>query len=155
MTFVAQSGGPVPIQQFTNNNTNFSNATQRPNLVPGINSCTPGTIQDRLGTANGKQPYLNAAAFVEAPAGTSGNAPRTLGGCSAPGMRNADISVFKDFQAERVHFRFQAEALNAFNTPLFALTGNGLRLNSGSFGQVSTNTINFPRFISLGGRISF
>lgn len=155
MTFVAQSGGPVPIQQFTNNNTNFSNATQRPNLVPGINPCTPGTVQDRLGTANGKQPYLNAAAFVEAPAGTSGNAPRTLGGCSAPGMRNADISVFKDFQAERVHFRFQVEALNAFNTPLFAITGNGLRLNSNSFGQVSTNTINFPRFISLGGRISF
>lgn len=155
MTFVAQSGGPVPIQQQNNNNSSFSNAVQRPNLIPGMNPCTQGSVQSRLGTANGRQPYLNESAFVEAPAGTFGNTPRTLGGCSAPGMRNADISVFKEFQAERIHFRFQAEALNAFNTPLFALTGNGLKVGSNSFGQVSTNTINFPRFISLGGRISF
>ncbi len=154
MNFVAQSGGPLAIQQNTNNNSGYGDSVQRPNLVAGVNPCTSGTVQNRLGVG-GRTAYLNAAAFNIAPAGTYGNVPRTLGGCSSPGMRNADISVFKDFQAERVHFRFQAEALNAFNTPLFALTTNGLRPDSGSFGQVSTNTINFPRFISLGGRISF
>ncbi len=155
MNFVAQSGGPVAIQQTANNNSTYGDAVQRPNLVPGVNPCTSGTVQERLGGNSGKQPYFNAAAFTIAPVGTYGNAPRTLGGCSAPGMRNADISLFKEFQAERIHFRFQAEFLNAFNTPLFALTANGLRPDSGSFGAVSTNTINFPRFISLGGRISF
>ena len=154
MNFVAQSGGPVAIQQTTNNNSNYGDSVQRPNLVAGINPCTTGSVQQRLGVG-GRTPYFNAAAFTLAPVGTYGNTPRTLGGCSGPGMRNADISLFKDFQAERVHFRFQAEFLNAFNTPLFALTTNGLKPDSGSFGAVSTNTINFPRFISLGGRISF
>ncbi len=155
MTFIGQSGGPVPIQQFTNNNSSIlSAAVQRPNIIQGINPCTTGTVQQRLGVG-GRTPYLNAAAFQDVPAGQFGNAPRTLGGCSAPAYRNADVSVFKDFQTERVHFRFQAEANNAFNTPQFALTSNGLKTNSGSFGTVSTNAINFPRFISLGGRISF
>ena len=154
LNFVAQSGGPVPIQQTTNNNSGYGDAAQRPNLIAGINPCTQGTVQQRLGVG-GRTPYFNSAAFTLAPVGTYGNTPRTLGGCSAPGLRNMDLSIFKDFQTERVHFRFQAEALNAFNTPLFALTTNGLRPDSGSFGAISTNTINFPRFISLGGRISF
>ncbi len=152
--FVAQSGGPVAIQQTTNNNSNYGDTVQRPNLVAGLNPCTSGSVQQRLGVG-GRTPYFNAAAFTLAPVGTYGNVPRTLGGCSSPGMRNMDLSLFKEFQAERVHFRFQAEFLNAFNTPLFALTTNGLKPDSGSFGAVSTNTINFPRFISLGGRISF
>ena len=155
MTFVGQSGGPVPIQQFTNNNASLlGTSTQRPNLIQGLNPCTQGSVQQRLGVG-GRTPYLNAAAFQDVAVGQFGNAPRTLGGCSSPGFRNADVSIFKDFQTERVHYRFQAEALNAFNTPQFALTSNGLKTNSGSFGAVSTNAINFPRFISLGGRISF
>jgi hypothetical protein len=156
MTFIGQSGGPVPVQSFTNNNSSILGATvQRPNIIQGLNPCTQGSVQQRLGTSNGSQPYLNAAAFQDVAAGQFGNAPRTLGGCSAPGFRNADISVFKEFQTERVHFRFQAEALNAFNTPQFALTSNGLKSGNSAFGTVSTNAINFPRFISLGGRISF
>ncbi len=155
MTFIGQSGGPVPIQQFTNNNSSIlSSAVQRPNIIQGINPCTTGSVQQRLGVG-GRTPYLNSAAFQDVAAGQFGNSPRTLGGCSAPAYRNADVSIFKDFQTERVHYRFQAEALNAFNTPQFALTSNGLKTNSGSFGTVSTNAINFPRFISLGGRISF
>ncbi|SEC25026.1 Carboxypeptidase regulatory-like domain-containing protein [Terriglobus roseus] len=155
MTFIGQSGGPLPIQQFTNNNSSLlGTSVQRPNLIQGINPCTTGSVQQRLGVG-GRTPYLNAAAFQDVPVGQFGNAPRTIGGCSSPGYRNADVSVFKEFQTERVHYRFQAEALNAFNTPQFALTSNGLKTNSGSFGAVSTNAINFPRFISLGGRISF
>lgn len=166
MTFVAQDGGPVPLQLNTNQNSSaLGTAVQRPNLIAGVPLCTSGSVQSRL------TGYFNRAAFspVQPGVGEFGNAPRTTGACRAPGMRNADISVFKEFQFERVHFRFQAETLNAFNTPLFALNSAGLRYAAlvtnpatgvvtnpnASFGTVNTSAINFPRLISLGGRISF
>ncbi len=152
MTFVAQDGGPVPLQLNTNaNSTPLGTAVQRPNLVAGVPLCNGGSVQSRLSS------YFNPAAFATAQPGVGqfGNAPRTDGACRAPGNRNADISVFKEFQFERVHFRFQAEALNAFNTPLFALNANGLKVGNSQFGTVNTSAINFPRLISLGGRISF
>ncbi len=152
MTFVAQDGGPVPLQLNTNQNSSpLGTATQRPNLIAGVPLCTSGSVQSRLTS------FFNPAAFAATQPGVGqfGNAPRTTGACRAPGSRNADISVFKEFQFERVHFRFQAEALNAFNTPLFALNSNGLKLGNSQFGTVNTSAINFPRLISLGGRISF
>lgn len=149
-TFVAQSGGPVPIKNNTNlNATILGTSAQRPNLVAGASMCTSGSVQSRLTT------YFNPAAFSASAAGTFGNLPRTYGGCRAPGYRNVDMSVFKDFQLERVHFRFQAEAMNITNTPQFALNSNGLNFGNASFGSVNTSAINFPRLISLGGRISF
>ena len=51
--------------------------------------------------------------------GASGNAPRTLAGCSAPGYRNVDASIFKDFKVERVTFQFRGEFMNLTNTPQF------------------------------------
>ena len=150
MTFVAQDGGPVPLQLDTNQNSSiYGSVVQRPNLVAGVNPCTSGSVQSRLTN------YFNPAAFAAPAIGEFGNAPRTLGSCRAPGNRNADLSVFKEFQFERVHFRFQAEALNVFNTPLFALNTNGLKYGNTQFGTVNTSAINFPRLISLGGRISF
>ncbi|WP_419806087.1 TonB-dependent receptor domain-containing protein [Terriglobus sp.] len=152
MTFVAQDGGPVPLQSNANQNSSaLGTAVQRPNLVAGVPLCTAGSVQGRLSS------YFNPAAFaaVQPGVGQFGNAPRTDGACRAPGMRNADASVFKEFQFERVHFRFQAEALNVFNTPLFALNSNGLKYGNSQFGTVNTSAINFPRLISLGGRISF
>ncbi len=155
MTFIAQDGGPVPIQLNTNqNSTVYGTVTQRPNLIAGINPCTSGSVQSRIGSV-GRQSYFNAAAFSTPAQGDFGNAPRTLAACRAPGLRTSDASVFKEFQAERVHFRFQAEAANVFNTPEFALNTNGLRLGNAQFGTVNTSAINFPRLISLGGRISF
>lgn len=149
MTFVAQDGGPVPIQLNSNQNSIFGALVQRPNLVAGVNPCTTGSVQSRLSN------YFNKAAFSTPAQGDFGNTPRTLASCRAPGLRTSDASVFKDFQFERVHFRFQAEAANVFNTPEFALNSNGRLLNNAQFGTVNTSTINFPRLISLGGRISF
>jgi len=156
MIMVNQTGAPVPIQQDQNTNSNggFGNAVQRPNIVAIGNVCTSGPVQQRLGT-NSSNLYFNPAAFAPAPAGTFGSSPRTIGSCASPGYRNADISVFKDFTAERVHFRFQAEALNAFNTPEFAINPSGLKYGNAAFGTVNTSAINLPRYISLGGRISF
>ena len=150
MTLVAQDGGPVPIILNTNANaTPLGTTVQRPTRIAGVNPCTDGPVQKRL------TGYFNPAAFTTTPIGAFGNQPRTDGACRAPGMRNIDLSIFKEFKAERVHFRFQAEALNLLNTPLFALNTNGLKYGNAQFGTVNTSAINFPRLISLGGRISF
>lgn len=150
LTLVTQQGGPVPIQQNTNNNASFGAPVQRPNLVSGQNVCTSGPVQSRLTS------YFNPAAFTQAPIGTYGNAPRTIGSCQAPGYRNLDASVFKEFHlTEQLRAEFRAEALNALNTPQFALNSSGLKFGNAAFGSVSTNTINFPRYISLGGKIIF
>ena len=153
LTLIAQDGGPSPIQTNSNQNSGLGTSIQRPNIIPGVPLCTAGAVQSRLTN------YFNRAAFSTAQPGVGqfGNISRTTGACRAPGLRTSDASVFKEFQFERVHFRFQAEALNVFNTPEFALNTGGLRYaaNNAAFGSVNTSAINFPRLISLGGRISF
>ncbi|WP_263417481.1 TonB-dependent receptor [Terriglobus albidus] len=153
-TFVAQQGGPVPIQLNTNNNSGYGNAVQRPNLVPGVDVCTSGSVQSRNGQ-NGNKLFFNTSAFADPGQGNNGNAPRTIGSCQAPGYRNVDASIFKDFHAERVTMQFRAEFMNLTNTPQFAISSAALKVGSSSFGQVSTNAINFPRLITLGGKIMF
>src|SRR6202043_764926 len=91
-TFVAQTGGPIAVRMSSSGNTNTGSGVQRPNLVPGVNPCTTGAVQARLGQG-GKQGYLNPAAFADPGNGASGNAPRTLSGCSSPGYRNVDASI--------------------------------------------------------------
>jgi trimeric autotransporter adhesin len=79
-----------------------------------------------------------------------------------PGMASWDISMFKTFTIkERVKAQFRAEALNAFNRPLFgtpnqqfqgvnAATGKPV----GPFGQI-TAQMNIPRELQLGLKFSF
>ena len=156
-TFIAQQGGPIVVRQSTNNNSNYGTSVGRPNLVPGQSVCTSGSVQSRLGQATGATRFLNVNAFADAPAGTYGNAPRTIGSCQAPGYRNLDASIFKDFKVERVTFQFRGEFMNLTNTPQFSVPSGSLAWTaaSTSFGQVSTNAINFPRLITLGGKIVF
>jgi trimeric autotransporter adhesin len=155
-TFLAQQGGPLPIVMASNENSLFGNSVQRPNLVSGVSPCTSGSVQQRMGQ-NGGTKYLNIKAFSDPGIGNLGNAPRTLDGCRGPGYKNMDASIFKDFHLERVTIQFRAEAFNVTNTPLFAVGGGALAwsASSTSFGVVSTSAINFPRLISLGGRVSF
>jgi hypothetical protein len=138
----------------TNGNSNAGSGSQRPNLT-GVTPCTSGSVQQRLGQG-GKPTYLNAAAFSDPGNGISGNAPRTLGGCSGPAYRNLDASIFKDFKVvERVTMQFRGEFMNLTNTPQFSIPTGNLAIGASSFGQVSTNAINFPRLITLGGKIMF
>jgi hypothetical protein len=155
-TFIGQVGGPVPIKQDNNVNSVLGAAQTRPNLVPGINPCTDGSVQSRNGQSAGAKLFLNPAAFQTVPVGTFGNSPRTIPGCRAPGYRNLDASLFKDFkQWEKVTFQFRAEFMNLTNTPQFALTAANLNVGNGAFGQVPVGAINFPRLITLGGKIMF
>jgi hypothetical protein len=154
-TFVGQSGGPIAVRMNTNGNSNAGTGSQRPNLVPGISPCTTGSVQQRLGQGSVTQKYINVAAFSAPGNGASGNAPRTLPGCSSPAYRNVDASIFKDFKVERVTMQFRGEFMNLTNTPQFSVPSGNLAIGASSFGQVSTNAINFPRLITLGGKIFF
>ncbi len=86
---------------------------QRPNLVgdPRL----PGSVKDRLGR------YLNEAAFSRPAPDTFGNAPRTLPNYRSPGIRNADMAVFKNVAfTESRYVQLRLEAFNVTNTPTFA-----------------------------------
>jgi trimeric autotransporter adhesin len=68
-------------------------------------------------------------------------------------MSNFDLSLFKTFRfAERFKAELRAEALNGFNTPLFA-NPNTL-FGSANFGRLVYQT-NTPRELQLGVRLKF
>ena len=142
---VYQSGFPIQITQNTNNNSVFGYASQRPSAT-GISPVTSGGLEDRLGN------YINAAAFSTSARGTFGNVARTLD-MRGPGQANWDISVFKSFSfTEKFKGQFRGEALNAFNTPMFAAPNAAV--GNSSFGRI-TSQVNFARMMQLGLRFFF
>ena len=70
-----------------------------------------------------------------------------------PGQANWDLSVVKNVSiGEKVKGQFRAEALNAFNTPMFG--GPNVSVGAGAFGQITTQ-VNFSRMMQLGVRMFF
>jgi hypothetical protein len=138
-----QTGEPLAVYQNTNNNSSIGAGAQRPNLIGS--PCFSGNPESRINQ------YLNPAAFSVAPAFTYGNTPRTIP-CRGPGLNTWDLSLFKDFHIERVKVQFRAEALNAFNTPQFSSPVT--KYGAVTFGQIQAQA-NTPRYVQLGGRISF
>jgi hypothetical protein len=142
---VYQSGFPIQITQSTNNNSTFGYASQRPSAT-GISPITSGSLEERLSS------YINPAAFVSSPQRTFGNLARTLD-MRGPGQGNWDASIFKNIRfTETFKGQFRAEALNAFNTPMFAAPNTSF--GSGSFGKI-TSQVNFSRMMQLGLRLFF
>ena len=143
---VYQSGFPVQITQSTNNNSVFGYASQRPSASGTVSPVTSGSLEDRLGN------YINPAAFTTSPRGAFGNIARTLD-MRGPGQANWDLSIFKSFSiVEKFKGQFRAEALNAFNTPMFAAPNTSF--GSSSFGRI-TSQVNFARMMQLGIRLYF
>lgn len=142
---VFQTGFPLAVTQ-TNLNSPYGFLAQRPNAT-GVSAKYSGS--DPL-------MFLNESAFSLAPVLSFGNIARTIP-VYGPGQKNWDISVFKNFEVvEKVKVQFRAEALNAFNTPIFrgpntTYQGPGVNAN---FGRVTAQA-NFPRFIQMGLRVTF
>ena len=112
----------------------------------GVSPNTSGRTEDRL------TGYFNAASLSSAPQFTFGNVSRTIS-FSGPGTRNFDISIMKTFTVmEKFKAQFRAEALNAFNHPLF--NGPASAFGNANFGTI-TQQGNFPRYIQLGLRFMF
>ena len=145
-TVIYQTGFPLTIYQ-QNLNSNIGTGGQRPNAT-GIGPSVAGGVEQRVGG------YINPAAFSQAPAFTFGNVARTIP-YRGPGMKNWDSSLFKDFQIrERLKGQFRAEALNSFNSPLFANPNTQYIPGNASFGKL-TYQANFPRLLQLGVRFYF
>ena len=142
---VYQSGYPLQISQ-NDTNSQYGYGVQRPNMT-STSPSTNGSVEQRL------YDYINPAAFTAAPAATFGNTPRTLGSLRGPGIKNWDVSIFKNFSfKERFKAQFRAEALNAFNTPYFYSPNTNI--SSGQFGQINGQA-NFSRQLQLAIRFTF
>ena len=141
---VYQTGFPLQIYQ-NDANSEYGYGAQRPDLT-GSAIGTSGSVESRLND------YINAAAFSTTPQGAFGNTPRTLS-VRGPGQKNWDLSIFKNFPiTERFKAQFRAEALNAFNSPLFHTPNTNF--SSGTFGVINTQD-NFARQLQLAIRVTF
>lgn len=139
-----QSGQPLTLatQDTSNSGTNLL----RPNST-GRSAKLEGPVVDRLNR------YFDTSAFVQPAAFTFGNAGRALPDVRGPGVRNWDLSIFKNFRLmEGKKLQFRSELFNAFNTPQFDFPNSNL--NNPLFGTISAQA-NTPRQIQFGLKLLF
>jgi hypothetical protein len=137
-----QSGLPVAILQSVNQAGVFS-SSQRPN----VNGKDPNLQNPSIAE------WFDTSVFTVAGPYTFGNAPRTLPNVRQPGLKTADISLFKSFAIkERATLTFRAEAFNALNTPQFGTAAS--TVGSSNFGVISSTAAD-PRDIQLALKLTF
>jgi hypothetical protein len=134
-----QTGTPLSIS--ASNTAGIFSPTIRANNN-GKSGRKTGPVHERLNE------YFDRSVFSQPPPFTFGNLSTRLPDIRNDGVRNFDLSLFKDFQAmERMRVQFRAEFLNAFNTPRF---GNPeTNVNNNSFGGI-TSQANAPRQVQFG-----
>jgi hypothetical protein len=125
-----QSGLPILITQGANN-VGLFNPSQRPTWN-GTDPNLEGSKTDKLAK------WFNTAAFSLTPAFTFGNTPRVMPNLRSDGVKNFDLSLFKNnyFKEGKWNAQFRVEFFNAFNRTQFAPPGTQVD-NLGSFGVVS------------------
>jgi trimeric autotransporter adhesin len=99
--------------------------------------------------------YLNPQAFSRPAPYEFGTAPRTLSRARGPGLRNADVSMFKNFNFTAdgaVRLEFRAEAFNVTNTPIFS--DPNMMYGATNFGVI-TGVQNSPRQVQFGLKLYF
>jgi hypothetical protein len=112
-----QSGFPLNIQQAADSRLGGQN-TNRPNLS-GVEMATDGDLADRLASADHPTAtWIDPAAFTLAPAGTFGNAPRTITDVRTPRQANVDASFIKYVRLGGTRTaQFKMEIINVLNRP--------------------------------------
>ncbi|MGH9671738.1 MAG: TonB-dependent receptor domain-containing protein [Bryobacteraceae bacterium] len=141
-----QTGTPIAIS--ASNSIGLFNPTSRANNN-GRSAKLTGPVHERLNR------YYDISVFSQPAAFTFGNAPARLPDVRVDGVRNWDISLFKDFiliarEPEPLRLQFRAEFLNGFNTPRFG--GPNTSVTSTSQGVI-TSQANAPRQIQLGLKV--
>jgi hypothetical protein len=135
-----------PFTILASNNPNFGSPALRANNN-GRSPKLEGPVQQRLNK------YFDTSVFSQPAAFTFGNVGRTLPDVRVDGVRNFDLSMFKNFKvAEGKSFQFRCEAFNAFNTVQFGPAIPGV--SNGSFGMIF-GTANTPRQMQLGLKFLF
>jgi hypothetical protein len=137
-----QSGLPVAILQSVNQAGVFS-SSQRPN----VNGKDPNLQNPSIAE------WFDTSVFSVAAPYTFGNAPRTLPNVRQPGLKTADISLFKSFTfRERTTLTFRAEAFNALNTTQLGPAAS--TVGSSNFGVISSTAAD-PRDVQLALKLTF
>jgi trimeric autotransporter adhesin len=149
---VKQSGAPLSISMNSNGIAAVGSSIQHASWAPGGSASTAG----KSGKAEGRlNSYFDKTQFVAPSNGNYyayGNVPRTIAALG-PGLDSWDISIFKTRKIkEFISLQFRAEALNAFNTPQFGAPN--VKIGNASAGVISSQ-VNLPRYLQLGGRLSF
>lgn len=145
------SGTPINVVTGSAKNGDPS-TTNRPNLVPGV---APSLNTGRARSVS-RYAWFNTKAFTAngsggiGPGGADGNTPRDY--LRAPGYRDVDLAVFRDFHFERgMTFQVRGEATNVFN--LVSLGAPNSSLASTQFGWITTAST--QRLIQIGARLTF
>jgi hypothetical protein len=161
--YYIQSGSPFNVLTGSDKNDDSQNQN-RPDLVPGVNAVLSPHRSRKAEAAE----WFNTAAFVAngpgvrggiGPGGADGNSPYNA--LRAPGYRDVDLGVFRDFKFERgITFQIRGEATNAFNlVNLNAPSASGppptvgAAPSSSTFGVISS--AGSPRVIQVGARLTF
>ena len=153
-----QSGFPLNVQQNADGNLSQGGNTtaNRPNIVSGADLGTPGNYEDRLSSADHPTAtWINRSAFSLAPAGTFGNAPRTITDLRTSPQYNVDAVIIKNFRVAGTKVaQLKFEVLNMFDRPnVRALQGQNNFSNT-NFGQTTTQA-GFMRITQIMFRFSF
>ena len=91
--------------------------------------------------------------FSQPAAFTFGNMSNYAPDLRAPGIRNWDLSIFKEWRVkERATVQLRTEAFNASNTVRFSAPNT--TVTSNQFGQISTQA-NSPRQVQFGLKLLF
>lgn len=139
------SGFPAVVTQaFANDRGTTITHDIRPNINPGVPIVNP-LFDPKCPVGSLCQPYINPSAFMEAPVGQLGNAPRTFDNVRGPWQQTLDLSVQKNFQVtERVRIQVRVDALNALNHPIFRVVPNnfgGTDIWGGGGGGLNTGIL--------------
>lgn len=138
------TGTPLAIS--ASNTAGIFNLVTRPNNN-GRSAKLSGPVHERLNR------FFDTSVFSQPAPFTFGNLSPRLPDVRNDGIRNFDLSLFKNFLlTERFQLQFRGEALNAFNTPRFG-TPNG-SVTSPSFGVIASQA-NAPRQVQLGLKLLF
>jgi hypothetical protein len=153
--FTWQSGFPIGVSQ-SNSTSNLLGNNQRPNLLSGVDTSTPGEWPERVASADHPSAaWLNPAAFATAPAGTFGDAPRLITSTRTPIQTQTDLSVAKNVGlggSKQAQIKF--EIINVFNR--VQLRGNQMNTTQGNsaFGTIVSQG-GFMRLTQVMFRLSF
>ncbi len=167
----AISGFPLFVVNSLNSNfsgsgVNFSwngNDLNRPNEVGDPNKAGPVAANPTCiapTQVHTLSNWFNPCAFIAAPPGELGNAPRAP--LYGPRFVNTDFSLIKHFPLpyrEGLQLDFRTEIFNLFNHPQFFLPGSSLTgqqdLNAPSSLAKVTQTVNNPRLIQFALKLNF
>lgn len=125
---------------------NSGGNTNRPNVVAGQDPNSGTRTLDR---------WFNTAAYSVPLPFTYGNASRTIPNVMSDGIKNVDLSLFKDFRIrERMKLQFRAEAFNLTNTPVFDTPV--VDVQSRTFGVVTATAFSpKPRELQMALKLTF